>query len=52
VVDSLQIWQGAIGAGNGIGEDDIRFTAELVENLGEGEGGADGIAIRPRMGGE
>jgi hypothetical protein len=41
-----------IGAGDGVCQDDVYLTAQLVENFGESEGGTDGVAVRSRVGGE
>jgi hypothetical protein len=45
VVDAVDVGEGAVGGGDGVGEDYVRLAAELVEDLGEGEDGADGVAI-------
>jgi hypothetical protein len=37
---------------DGVGEDDIGFAAELVEDLGEGEDGADGVTVGACVRGE
>jgi hypothetical protein len=52
VVDAVEVGQGTIGAGDGVGEDDVHLAAELVEDFGEGEGGTDGVAVRAGMGGK
>ncbi len=52
VVDAIQVGKGAVGGGNGVGEDDIDLTAELVEYLGEGKDGADGVAVGAGVRGE
>jgi hypothetical protein len=52
VVDSVEVWKGAIGSGDGVCKDDVDVIAELVEDLCEGEDGADGVAVRTGVGGE
>ena len=52
VVDPVEIGQSAIGGGDRVGEDNVHLAAELVEHLGESEGGADGVAVGARVGGE
>ena len=52
VVDAVEVGQRAIGAGDGVGEDDVHLAAELVEDFGESEGGADGVAVGARVGGK
>jgi hypothetical protein len=52
VVDAVEIGQGAVGARDGVCEDDIHVMAELVEDLGESERGADGVAVGACVGGE
>jgi hypothetical protein len=49
VVDAVEIGKSPIGAGNGVGEDDVDLTTELVENLGEGKDGAYGVAVGARV---
>jgi hypothetical protein len=51
-VDSVQVGQGAIGAWDRVCEDDVDLTAELVEDLGESESGADGVAVGAGVGGK
>jgi hypothetical protein len=48
----VEVGQCAIGGGDGVCEDDIDLTAELVEDLGESEGGAYGVAVGASVGGE
>ena len=38
--------------GGGVGEDDVGLAAELVEDFGEGEDGADGVAVGTGVRGE
>jgi len=52
VVNAVQVGQRAIGAGDRVCENDVDLTAELVEDLGESEGGADGVAVGAGVGGE
>ena len=37
---------------DGIGEYDVDLTTELVEDLGKGKDGADGVAVGARVGGK
>ncbi len=52
MVDAVEVGKGAVGGGDGVGEDDVDLAAELVENLGEGEDGADGVAVGAGVRGE
>jgi len=52
VMDAMEIGQGAVDEGDGVGEDDVGFAAELVEHFGESEDGAYSITIRACVGGE
>ena len=52
VVDAVEVGKGAVGGGDGVGEDDVDLAAELVEDFGEGEDGADGVAVGAGVGGE
>jgi hypothetical protein len=52
VADAVEIRECPIGAGDGVSEDNVDLTTELVEDLGEGEGRADGVAVRTRVRGE
>ena len=45
VVDAVEVGQGEVGGGDGVCEDDVYLAAELVEDLGESQGGADGVAV-------
>ena len=38
--------------GDGVGEDDLGLAAQLVQDVGEREGGADRVAVRAGVGGD
>ena len=52
VMDTLDVGKGAVDEGDGVGDDDVGLAAELVEDLGEREDGADGVAVGAGVGGE
>jgi len=52
VVDAMDVGEGAVDERDGVGEDDADLAAELLEELGEGEDGADGVAVGTGVGGE
>ena len=52
VVDAVDVGEGVVDEGDGVGEDDVGSRSQLVEDLGEGEDGADGVAVGAGVGGE
>ncbi len=38
VADAIEVGQAGVGYRDGVGEDDVDFAAELVEDLGERQG--------------
>ena len=45
VMDALDVGKGAVDEGDGVGHDDVGLATKLIENLGESEDGADGVAV-------
>ena len=51
-MDSAEGGEVGVGGGDGVGEDDVGLAAKLVEHLGEGEDGADGVTVGASVRGE
>jgi hypothetical protein len=52
VMDAVEVGKCGVGGRDGIGEEDVGLAAELVENFGEGEDGADGVTVWAGVGGQ